>query len=182
MLRNHLADARTWVNDAAPKVASFAYFYANPRVTAVPESPNSLEVVRNALRDNFHTTKDGLLTIRDGFNSLRTALSRSLTFECEDSGCTYRAYVRGAIAAVRRLGDIHVCPPWFKCRDYFRRVTTLIHERAHQYPGATDNAYEGQASYATLPVDEAIDNAESFAVAARQIYHGGAHGPGTTQC
>jgi hypothetical protein len=77
---------------------------------------------------------------------------------------------------------VHVCPPWFRCRDYFRRVTTLIHERAHQYPGATDNAYEWESAYSTLSSDDAIDNAESYAVAARQIYHGGAHGPGTTAC
>jgi hypothetical protein len=90
--------------------------------------------------------------------------------------------VRGAIAAVRRLGDIHVCPPWFACRDVFRRITTLIHERAHQHPGATDNAYEWEAEYATLDVDDAIDNAESYAVAARQIALAGAYGPGTPQC
>ena len=76
------------------------------------------------------------------------------------------------------MGDIHVCPPWY-AQDYFNRVRTLIHERAHQYPGATDNAYNWESSYATLSPEDAIDNADSYAVAARQIYHGGAHGPGT---
>lgn len=182
MLKNHLNGARTWVNAASPKVASYAYFNANPRVSAVPKNPEEMNMVRDAIRDNFHTTKDGVLSIRDGFQELRTALNGSITFECEDEGCTDRAYIRGAIAPVRRLGDIHVCPPWFNCKDYYRRVTTLIHERAHQYPGATDNAYDWQSEYATLSVEDAIDNAESYAVAARQIYHDGGHGPGTTQC
>jgi hypothetical protein len=183
MLKNHLDDARAWVNDAAPKVDAYAYVYANPRVTAVPASPSTMTIVRDTLRDNFHTsTADGVLSIKDGFLELRSALNRSLTFECEDEGCDDQAYVRGAFAAIRRLGDIHVCPPWFNCRDYYRRVTTIIHERAHQYPGATDNAYEWQGSYATMSLSDAVDNADSYAVAARQIYHGGARGPGMPQC
>ncbi len=182
MLKNHLDDARTWVNAATPKVVSYAYFNANPRVSAVPKNPKEMDMVRDALRDNFHTTKDGVLSIRDGFQELRTALNGSFTFECEEEGCTDQAYVRGAIAPVRRLGDIHVCPPWFDCKDYYRRVTTLIHERAHQYPGATDNAYEWEGSYTALSPDDAIDNAESYAVAARQIYHGGSRGPGMPVC
>jgi hypothetical protein len=182
MLKSHLDDARTWVNAASPKVASYAYFNVNPRVTAVPKNPQELDKVRDALRDNFHTTKDGVLSIKDGFQELQTALNSSITYECEDDGCTDQAYVRGAFAAIRRAGDIHVCPPWFNCKDYYRRVTTLIHERAHQYPGATDNAYEWEGSYATLSSDDAIDNAESYAVAARQIYHGGSRGPGMPAC
>lgn len=181
-LNNALAVARTWVNVATPKVVSYAYFYANPRVTAVPANPAVHVPTRNALHDNFHTTRNGVLSIRDGFVELQAALNNSITFECEGQGCEDQAYVRGAFAAIRRVGDIHVCPPWFNCRDYYRRVTTLIHERAHQYPGATDNAYEWEGGYATLGVDDAIDNAESYAVAARQIYHGGARGPGSPAC
>jgi hypothetical protein len=182
MLNSHLDDARAWVNAATPKIVSYAYFYANPRVTAVPADPSAHDVTRNALRDNFHTTSDGVLTIRDNFQELQSALNSSITFECEEEGCESYAYVRGAIAAVRRLGDIHVCPPWFSCRDYYSRVRTLIHERAHQYPGVGHPAYEWDPAYETLEVDDAIDNADSYAITARQIYHGGAHGRGPQNC
>jgi hypothetical protein len=179
MLGAHLMAARTWVDDAYQKIAGYAYVFASPRHTAVPRSAATAAIVRSALQDNFHTTQPGhVLQIRDGFLSLRTELNRDLTFECEDEGCKSKAYVRGAFAFIRRWGDIHVCPPWYQ-QDYFNRVRTLIHERAHQYPGATDKAYNWEASYAKLSPDNAIDNADSYAVTARQIYHGGSHGPGT---
>jgi outer membrane protein OmpA-like peptidoglycan-associated protein len=179
MLTDHLKDARTWVNDAYRKIDDYAFVYANPRHSTVPRSPATAQIVRSALLDNFHTAEAGhILQIRDNFAELRSELNSDLTFECEDAGCKDQAYVRGAFAFIRRWGDIHVCPPWYK-HGYFRRVTTLIHERAHQYPGATDNAYEWEAGYATLSAEDAIDNADSYGVIARQIYHGGAHGPGT---
>jgi hypothetical protein len=135
-------------------------------------------MVKGALLDNFHTTEaDHILQIRDSLAELRSELNSDLIFECEDAGCTDQAYVRGLFSFIRRWGDIHVCPPWYG-NDYFQRVTTLIHERAHQYPGAAGDTYEWDADYATLSPEDAIDNAESYAVIARQIYHGGAHGPG----
>jgi hypothetical protein len=175
----HIGAARIWVDDAARKVRDYAFAYADPRHSAAPRSPAEAAVVRQALQDNFHTTApDAVLQIRDGFNSLRSGLNDSFTVECEDDDCDDRAYVRGRFAFIRRHANIHVCPPWYT-QDYFNRVRTLIHERAHQYPGASDNAYNWSSDYATLSPDDAIDNADSYAVAARQIYHGGAHGPGT---
>jgi outer membrane protein OmpA-like peptidoglycan-associated protein len=180
MLNNHLNDARRWVNDATRKVTDYAYVSSSSRHSAVPASTAEAAVVERALDDNFHTRSAGhVLQIRDGFQELRSALAGSFTFECE-GGCDgpELAYVRGAVALVRQLGDVHACPAWFTCRNYFVRVGALIHERAHQHPGATDHFYEWQAGYSTLSADDAIDNADSFTVAARQIYHGGAHGPG----
>lgn len=174
MLTGHLNAARAWMNDAEPKVRAYQEGTASAEVAAV---------VRRALNDNFHTIRPAdVAQIANGFASLRRELNNSLTFECEDSGCGAQAYVRGLFAWIRRLGDIHVCPPWFHCRDYFRRVTTIVHERAHQHPGATDHAYEWQPGYARLSPSNAINNAESYAVAARQIYHGAARGPGIPRC
>lgn len=179
LLNTHLVAARIWVNDATRKIVDYANVFANPRHSTVPASPGTAAVVKQALLDNFHTVASGdVLEIRDGFQSLRTELSNGFTYECEDEGCDDQAYVRGRFAFIRRRGDIHVCPPWFR-ENYYNRVETLIHERAHQYPGAEDEAYNWQPSYATLSPSDAIDNADSYAVAARQIYHGGAHGPGT---
>jgi hypothetical protein len=180
MLNEHLAAARTWVDDASRKIADYAFVFASSRHSTVPASPATAAVVGQALLDNFHTTAPGdVLEIRDGFASLRAELNHAMTYECEDS-CDKNelAYVRGGFAFIRRMGHIHVCPLWFTS-EYFSRVQTLVHERAHQHPGATDNAYDWQSSYATLSPADAIDNADSYAVAARQIFHGGAHGPGT---
>jgi hypothetical protein len=181
MLNNHQRDARRWVNDATRKVTDYAYVFASSRHSAVPASAAEAAIVRNALNDNFHSTAAGhVLQIRDGFQELRSALATSFTYGCGDPDCRpdWAAFTHGHWAWVRRLGNVEICPLWFRCTNYFTRVTTLIHERAHQYPGATDHSYEFQGGYATMPPEDAIDNAESFAVAARQIYHGGARGPG----
>ena len=174
MVNSHAGDARTWINDAVPKIRAFASGTASPADAAI---------VSAALMANFHTTAPAdVATIAANFDSLRTKLMSALDIECVSAtwcGPHDLAYVRGAFAWIRRLGDVNLCPIWFSCRDYFTRVTTIIHEVAHQHPGATDNAYEWEAAYASLSSSDAIDNAESYAVAARQIYHAGGHGPGT---
>ena len=147
-------------------------------------SPGVTTVVHQALNNNFHTIAPAdLNTIADNFSSLRTALNGSICYECVSNlwcGPGDLAYVRGRFAWVRRLMDVNVCPFWFDCPNYFTRVSTIIHEIAHQYPGATDHAYEHQASFTTLGASDAIDNAVSYEVAAREIYHGGAYWPGQT--
>ena len=174
MITSHIAPARDWVNDAEPKISAVAAGTAAPAVSAV---------VTAAISANFHTTAPAdVATIATNFAALRGALAGALAMECVSAfwcNPTDLAYVRGRFAAIRRLGDVNLCPAWFACADYFTRVTTIPHEVAHQYPGADDKAYEWEATYASLSTADAIDNAESYAVTARQIYHGGTHGPGT---
>jgi outer membrane protein OmpA-like peptidoglycan-associated protein len=175
MVNSHLSDARTWINDAEPKIAAYAAGTASAPVQTV---------VRDALLTNFHTTAPAdVATIAAGFRSLKSALNGAQDIECVGTfWCEPNevAYVRGASAAVRRLGDINLCPLWFACTNYFLRVATIVHEVSHQYPGTDDYAYEDVAAYATLPAADAMDNAASYATAARQVYHGGRHGPGET--
>jgi hypothetical protein len=153
------------VNDAAQKITDYAYIFASTRHEGAPRDPAAAAVVRQALNDNFHTTAAGhVLQIRDGFQELRSELNKSFTFECEDEGCGEVAYVRGAFAVIRRHGNIHVCPPWFQCPDYFDRVKTLIHERAHQHPGAGGDTYDDEPGYAKLSPDDAIENADCCAL------------------
>ncbi|VVB95211.1 Uncharacterised protein [uncultured archaeon] len=175
MLTNHLNDARTWLNDAEAKISAFR---------AGTASPADAAIVSSALTTNFHTTAPAdVTTIASNFASLKTALGGTFNYECATAfWCNPNelAYVRGAFGIIRRSFDINVCPLWFSCANYYKRVSTLIHERAHQYPGATDNAYEWQRSYTTISAADAINNAESYAVTARQIYHAGFRGPGIT--
>jgi hypothetical protein len=76
--------------------------------------------------------------------------------------------------------DVNLCPFFFSCSNALIRPTTIVHEVAHQYPGAEDNAYEDRPAYATLSASDAMDNADSYAVGVRQVYHSGAQGPGLT--
>ena len=172
-LNRELTDARKWVDDAVAKITAFR---------AGTAAPATATVVSGALTSSFHSTAPAdVATLEANFTALQKALNGSFTYDCAtDFWCNpdELAYVRGGAAFVRRLMDVNVCPLWFGCGNYFKRVTTLIHERAHQYPGATDNSYEWQPTYATLSTKDAIDNAESYAVTARQIFHAGGHGPG----
>ena len=174
-IEKELGEARTWLDDAEPKISAF---------NAGTASPADAAAVKAAMAANFHTTNPADVSkIASNFASLRTALNGAETIECASSSwCDPNnvAYVRGRWAWVRRLFDINVCPLYFTCGNAMIRVKVFIHERAHQYPGATDNAYEHESSYATLSVADAIDNADSYAVATRQIHFGGAHGPGET--
>jgi hypothetical protein len=145
--------------------------------------------VRLALRDNFNITdthgdgtllpKTSLDTILDNFIILQGALNQTLQFSCA-SGC-----MPGELAWVlpnpEKLklppGIITVCLGFFGC-DPLKQASTIIHERAHEALKAQDNAYEVSSKYNSLPTIMALENAESYGVAARQIYYGGIHGPG----
>jgi hypothetical protein len=178
MLTIHLAHARAWVNEAESKIRAFATGKLSRAEAAI---------VIKALMDNFHTsTLADVGIILANVVSLKNALSVSPAFECVDALCTLvgwiegvepYAYVSGMSARARRTNAISVCPTWFGEPSFVERVTGLIHERAHQYPGARDQAYNHEDEYVFLSPHEAIENAESYAIAARQIFHGGAHGP-----
>ena len=145
--------------------------------------------VRLALRDNFNITethppetllpKTPLKTILDNFVTIKGALSQTLDFYCASAcGPGELAWVLPNPAKLGLPpGIITMCPDFFRC-DPLKQASTIIHERAHQALGAQDHAYEVRSLYDSLPTTMALENAESYAVAARQIYHGGIHGPG----
>jgi hypothetical protein len=161
------------VNDAETQIAAFAAGTASAAVSAI---------VTTALNDNFHTTAAAdVAAIAANFASLRTGLNSALDIECVsmwwcDPGDL--AYVRASLLGIMQLNDINLCPPYFTCVRSLRRIAIIPHEAAHKYLGVTDNAYEADPEYATQSAADAMDNAASYAVAARQIHHAGAHGPG----
>jgi hypothetical protein len=161
--------------DVGPKVTTTAGGTAAPAVSSV---------VTGAINTNFHTTAPAdITTIAANFTALKGVLDAAINFECASSfWCDPNdlAYVRGRFAWARRMFDINLCPLWFTCTNSRKQIGTIIHEVAHKRPGAEDKAYEWDPAYATLSTADAMDNAESYAVAARQIYHGGSYGPGET--
>jgi hypothetical protein len=179
MLASHLRHARTWVNQAVPRVRAFADGGG---------SGTARRAVETALADNFNATDTGTASaVARGLESIQQGINGPTEYECAPPSSCRRgdlAYVESVSEEfVGLYGDvIHMCPRWFSCPDYYTRVTTLIHERAHQYVPATTDIYEWQAGYHRIAPHVALDNAESYAVAARQIYHRGQHGPGTASC
>jgi hypothetical protein len=174
MVAAHTSDARKWIDNAVPRIHAFA---------AGTASAADATIVSASLTANFHTTAPAdVATIASNFDDLRTSLASAFALECVSARwCSPNdlAYVRGAFAVIRRLGDVNLCPLWFGCGEYFTRVSTIIHEVAHQHPGAYNDIYEWAPAYTSLSPADAIDNADSYAVTGRQIYHMGAHGPGT---
>jgi len=170
-----IANARTWINNVEPRLVAF---------NAGTASTGDQTIIQNALNHNFHTTVPGdVAALTSNFGSLKSALNSFLDVECVSSfWCeeNWLAYVRGRFAWIRRLGDINLCPLFFSCSNSLKTDSTIVHEVAHQYPGAEDIAYERAAAYATLTPADAMNNAESYAVFAREVFYNGSHGPGET--
>jgi Domain of unknown function (DUF4157) len=96
------------------------------------------------------------------------------TIECENPGSlmynyfcgSNLAYVRG-IPAFFGMANIHVCQPAFHGLTQTQRMTTLVHEAAHRYIDADDEAYYtldcGEtAATAALSDSDRRDNADSY--------------------
>lgn len=144
--------------------------------------------VRIALRENFNVTDPfprfslttrPLDTLVNNFNLIETALNQPMQFYCT------HACLPGDLAWVLSNpatfglppGIINICPDFFGC-DPLKQASTIIHERAHEALGANDIAYEVSGSYDSLPTMMALNNADSYAVFARQVFHNGIHRPG----
>jgi hypothetical protein len=163
--------SRRWINSAVPQIRQF------------PGGPNSA-VVRTALNDNFHTTAaSDVATILQNYEDIQLSFFTGRTVDCFPRACR-----PGDLAWVITCGSlagiphrtIHLCPDFWSCTNQYIIGGTFIHESAHTENCADDHAYEHHPTYAGLSSADAIDNADSYVVAARQIHYTGAHGPGET--
>jgi hypothetical protein len=179
-IRRALSTARVWVGSVIPMLGLFKMGKLNEEQRTV---------VSTALRDNFNITDPSprltllpeppIDTILNNFIAIDRALNRSMTFYCTD------VCLPGDLAWVVRdpegsgmlAGNISICPGFFGC-DPLKQASTIIHERAHEAIAARDHAYEVSGNYDSLATITALENADSYAVAARQIVHRGMHGPG----
>lgn len=123
--------------------------------------------VANLLTKHFHTTFDkDIAKILGRFAQLNTAINQSIDFECETS-CDPN--VLGYVYSI--WSDLHLCPYWFNSVAELQ-ASTVIHELAHDVVGCDDNAYEWQtAKYSGMSVDDAINNADSYAHFAWEAYY-----------
>lgn len=113
--------------------------------------------VAGLLNRHFHTTRrDDIAKIVRHYNTINSAINSSIDFECEtDCDANVAAYVYSI------WSDLHLCPVWHGLSAN-GRANTIIHELAHDAAGLDDEAYVWEASYATLSVEDAIDNADSY--------------------
>ena len=179
-IRTAVDTARQWVRWVIPVLSLFKMSQlSGSRETAV----------RVALRDNFNITEprprfslsatSPLDTILANFATIERALSQPMQFWCTT------ACLPGDLAWVFSNpqtfglppGVINLCPEFFGC-DPLKQASTIIHERAHEAIQAEDHAYEVRSLYDVLATSTALQNADSYAVFARQVFHDGIHGPG----
>lgn len=109
------------------------------------------------LMRHFHTTsRDDIRTIVGHFNTINSAMSASIDFECEtECDANVAAYVYSV------WSDVHLCPVWYGLTPE-GQANVIIHELAHDAANRDDEAYVWEASYATLSAADAIDNADSY--------------------
>lgn len=118
------------------------------------------------LTRDFHShAATDIAQIITGFDTILTALTGTVTYECESwcmgekCGYVYAFYT-----------DVHFCPSFFSTAasaDFQARC--LVHELAHREAGASRDTYEYDSGYPTLTPAQAINNADSYAVFARDI-------------
>jgi hypothetical protein len=97
------------------------------------------------------------------------------TIECENpDSIAYDFFCGGALAYVRPVpaffgvANIHVCQPGFQNQSATERMGTIVHEAAHRFIDADDEAYYGAGctetgETAALSDSDRRDNADSYA-------------------
>jgi len=184
MITNRHRDALRWIDDAAQKIISWRA-HASITGTLSPQPAQSLlQTIRSVILSNFKTDAPADVdAISANFVQLANAMRRHgnlVYIKCEITMCLpdELMYVHRQARAISFGADeVFVCPIWFG-RSALRQISTVIHERAHQSLRVADRAYEHRHQYTTMTSTDAMNNAESYAVAARQIFHNGNHGPG----
>jgi hypothetical protein len=155
---NSFEDCPTdWQTKANDALARGRPWVANV-ITGLSNLPSPIPPrVAALLNRHFHTTFSGdIRKIVGHFNEIYSAMNAAIDFECETScGPREAAYVYSVWT------DLHLCPVWYNLSPN-GQTNLIIHELAHDAANRDDEAYIWEASYATLSVDDAIDNADSY--------------------
>ena len=154
--------------------------YLDKAITAMSASPLTTKTTQ-AVRWFFHRDGDtSTQTILNGLNLIKTMLLMTDVFgdfRC-DSGCSGNvlAYVR--VKGTLKPGETDFAPINL-CKSYFKstlkdRAITLIHEASHLagMSVSTDDVYEHTQRFRYLPADQALANADSYALFAAAIAAG----------
>ncbi len=134
-----------------------------------------------ALHKHFHSTAPAVVTyIRDRLKTIQSDIftRKNLRFNCppaSDAACVSPELV--AVVPEGNQNEINFCAPFFERKEE-DCASTIIHELGHAQSGLStrrkmvDRAYQRDAYYAYLTTGEALTNAESYAMFAREVATG----------
>lgn len=157
---NSYTDCPTQWKPAAKAAQTLGSSWLSNVVNGLTTLPTPIPAKVSALlMRHFHTTysKD-LAKVIARYRQLDKAINQAIDFQCETS-CD-----KNVLAYVYTVwSDLHLCPYWFNSAADLR-AATVIHELAHDVVGCDDNAYAWEtAKYKAMSVEDAIDNADSYA-------------------
>jgi hypothetical protein len=145
------------------------------RVDAYIAAPTAAEnsPVRAAFERHFHSTDPAVVArVRTRLDTIRTDMTTRTPFtvECHDESDTSCGN-SGAYVVNPNL--LVFCPGFFN-QSAAWRIGALIHEMAHALTGLriTDRAYSSDRLLPYLSTAEALDNAESYEMFAREVESG----------
>jgi hypothetical protein len=173
--------ASEWLSRAIPAVEAFLAGAQTPQANAAGA----------ALWKHFHSVEPAVASyVRDRLTTIRGDLFGRQNFrvncppasdrEC-NRGSTGQAFV--AVVPEGNPNEINLCAPFFR-RSLEDDASTIIHEFGHTHLGLTarqaivDRAYQGDVYYYYLTTGEALTNAESYAMLAREIATGSSNTKG----
>lgn len=125
----------------------------------------------------FMTTSPNVSGILGVFNTVNAEFAANdYTYECEeDCESTDNGYTWSGLVGALTSSHIHLCMNNFRSRPNECLARTIVHEFTHRYAGTDDNGYcksgcgDSQCP-ADLTPDKALDNADSFACFAHELW------------
>jgi hypothetical protein len=148
-------------------------------------SGTNMNQAQVALNKHFHSNAPAVVTyIRDRLKTIQSDIFTRQNFRvncppASDAACGARQGSEEFVAVVPEgnQNEINLCAPFFE-RGEEDRASTIIHEFGHGQLGLSarqqiaDRGYQWDAYYAYLTTGEALTNAESYAMFAREVATG----------
>lgn len=167
--------ADEWLSRAIPALEAFLSGARTPQAQAATA----------ALNKHFHSTDAAVVRyVRDRLQTIQRDIfgRRNFRVNCppaSDPACGTRKGSDEFVAVVpdENPNEINFCAPFFERKEE-DRASTIIHEFGHTQLGLSarqeivDRGYQWDAYYAYLTTGEALTNAESYAMFAREVATG----------
>lgn len=136
-----------------------------------PKTPALRAMLRKYFNDDSVSTD---LKVIAGLKRLKSGLSTSITYECENPGSVMYNYFCDGRTAYTRVWvamNIHLCAAAFG-RSNSALAETLIHENSHMFDFTDDEEYCSLTSGCSSGLSrwDAYDNADSFSTFAQDVY------------
>jgi hypothetical protein len=157
--------ALSWLGKAVVQIDAFL---------AAPGAPGNYDIAA-ALDQHFHSKSGAVVGhIREQLAHIRADIASARQFTIECHGVWDRECAESSAYTETRAGRIVFCNSFFS-NDAQWQAGAIIHEMAHAQVGSadiTDRAYRPDRMLRFLSTEEALTNAESFALLAQQLAMG----------